>query len=382
MSEPITAPASRKVLRASIWVAIGALIAAALVSVVWVLIGDDNGIVGKAFLTILLLAGFAGVAILEANLAARRPAWLALASMISWVLVLLIGAFLIWMPTDGQFGIGADRFFRYVLIILIIQGALLHARLFVKAYLRYQTTFTTIVAYVTIGLVVILAIMLVLPLVTAEYVDIKPLYWRVVVALAILAAVGTALIPLVNALFAPKKERPAPPTGYGAAPYAAPAPQAWPTFVDGVTPLPVLPDGTPDWNAYYTGYPTYPQPELAAAPVAPPQDAAPQVYPYGYAPVSPVDPYAPADPQGFAPAADPYAGAPAADPYAGAPAPEPYAPGPEPYAAPPADPNAPAAPPVAPPAADPYAPAPPAPPVAPWYQGYPPPPPAPPAEQR
>ena len=56
-------------LRAAIWVAIGALIAAAIVCVIWVLVGSQNGIVGRAFLTILLLAGFAGVAILDAHLA-------------------------------------------------------------------------------------------------------------------------------------------------------------------------------------------------------------------------------------------------------------------------------------------------------------------------
>ena len=43
------------------------------------------------------------------------------------------------------------------------------------------------------------------------------------------------------------------------APAPAPAPAAsapWPTFADGVTPLPVFPDGSPDWNAYYTGQPS------------------------------------------------------------------------------------------------------------------------------
>jgi len=214
MTQPITSPESNRILRASIWVAIGALIAAALVCVVWVLIGDENGIVGKAFMTILLLAGFAGVAILEANLAPRRPAWFALTSMVSWVLILLIGAFMIWMPTTGYYGIGAERFFKFLVIVLIIQAAVLHVRLFIKAYERHQTTFTTIVAYVTIGLVVILAIMLVLPIMTEEFIDYRALYWRVVVALAILAAVGTALLPLVNALFAPKKPRPVAPAAY------------------------------------------------------------------------------------------------------------------------------------------------------------------------
>ena len=330
MTEPTSSPQSNKILRATIWVAIGALIAAALVCVVWVLIGDSNGIVGKAFLTILLLAGFAGISIAESNMAQSRPTWLALTSMISWVLILLVGAFLIWMPTSGYFGVGAERVFKFIVIALIVQGALLHARLFLKAFQRHQTTFTSIVTYVTIGLVVILMVMLVLPLMTDEFVTYRPLYWRVVVALAILSAVGTALLPLVNALFAPKRPRPhlaapygAAPYGaapYGAAPYGAapygtapygsaplsvaapaapapapaapaqpaaapaqppapapaPAPAAsapWPTFADGVTPLPVFPDGSPDWNAYYTGQPSpgarFWFTEGASAPTAP-----------------------------------------------------------------------------------------------------------------
>lgn len=268
MTEQTASPPTNKIMRAALWVAIGALIAAAVVCVVWVLVGDANGIVGKAFLTILLLAGFAGVAIAEANLAPRRPDWLTLASMITWVAILLIGAVMIWMPdpTDYYYGFGGDRFFRFVLIALILQGALLHIRLYLASHQRYETTFTTIVTYVTIGLVVILALMLVLPLLLSQDVDFRPIYWRVVVALAILAAVGTALVPLVNALFAPKKPRAAAPAAY-----AAPAAVAqWPTYADGVTPLPVLPDGaTPDWNAYYTGQPSYPAPDQASAATQP-----------------------------------------------------------------------------------------------------------------
>jgi hypothetical protein len=254
MSQPITAPESNKMLRWAIWVAIGALIAAAIVCVVWVLVGDANGLVGKAFLTVLLLAGFAGIAILEVNLAPRRPAWFALASMVTWVVILLIGAFLIWMPDDSMYGRGGERLFKFLVIVLILQAALLHIRLFTKAFERHVTTFTSIVTYVTIGLVVILAVMLVLPLMIDEFVTFRAIYWRVVVALAILAAVGTALVPLVNALLAPKKPRPVA-AGYVPMP---PAQQSWPTYADGFTPLPVMPDGSPDWNAYYTGQPTYP----------------------------------------------------------------------------------------------------------------------------
>lgn len=296
VSEPITHPNSNKILRASIWVAIGALIAAAVVCVVWVLVGDANGMIGKAFLTIVLLAGFAGIAILEANLASRRPAWFSLASMVVWVLILLIGAFLIWMPeAPGAWGIGFERFMKFLLIVLVLQGALLHIRLFSKAHERHRTTFTSIVTYVTIGLVVILAAMLVLPLLLEEHVVFRPFYWRVVVALAILAAVGTALVPLVNALFAPKKPRPA--AAPVAGPYYAAPVQQWPTYADGATPLPVMPDGSPDWNAYYTGQPTYPQgyAQPVAAPAAPAVPAAPEAQAAPAAPTVPpvaqVDPF-------------------------------------------------------------------------------------------
>lgn len=296
MSEPITSPKSAKLLRAAIWVAIGALIAAAIVSVFWVLLGDDHGIVGKAFATILLLAGFAGVTILESNLADRRPAWLSLASMISWVAALLIGAFLIWMPSDDGYA-GVQRFFDFVLIVLILQGALLHVRLYVKSYQRHRTTFSSIVAYVTIAFVAILAVLLIVPLVLDEFVDFRDMYWRVVVAIAILTAVGTALVPLVNALFAPKKPR-------RVAAGAVQTP-AWPTYADGRTPLPVLPDGQPDWNAYYTGQPTYPQ---GYAPVAQQGTPAPTAPPAPQAPPPPQQPLAAAPPVPPQPPAPPATG--------------------------------------------------------------------------
>jgi hypothetical protein len=261
---------SSPLVRAAIWVAIGALIAAAIVCVIWVLVGTQNGIIGRAFLTILLLAAFAGVAIIDANLADRRPAWFALASMVTWVITLLIGAVMIWMPERYSWG-GFSRFIQFLLIVLILQLVLLHLRLYTKAYLRH-VTFTQIVTIVTIVLVIGLAIMLVLPLMLGEWVDFLDLYWRFVVALTILAAVGTALIPLINALFAPKKPRPA----YLDPPPVAPvqALPPWPTYADGVTPLPVMPDGSPDWNAYYTGYPS--QVSQAIAPVAPVAAPAPQ----------------------------------------------------------------------------------------------------------
>lgn len=255
MSQPITSPESNKLMRAAIWVAIGALIAAAIVCVVWVLIGSGTGIVARAFLTVLLLAAFAGVSILESHLAGRRPAWFSLTSTVTWVIALLVGAVMIWLPRPYEdFGWGYERFMKFLLVVLILQLALLHVRLFTKAYVRNPTTFLSVVTYVTIAFVGIVAVMLIVPLITGEWYSFLPIYWRVVVALTILAAVGTALVPLVNALLMPRPPKPAAP--------------AWPTYADGRTPLPVLGDGSPDWQAYYTGRPTYPQGYAPQAPVA------------------------------------------------------------------------------------------------------------------
>lgn len=299
-------------IRGSLWIAIGALIAAALVCVVWVLIGDQDGLIGRAFLTILLLAAFAGIAILEAGLAPNRPDWLQLASMVSWIVALLVGAVKIWLPEDG-FYFGAERFFQLLLVIGILQLALVHVRLFTPAAQRHVTTFTRVIYIVTVtflaGLVGMLVFFLAFPN-TFEYGE---LYWRIVVALTILVAVGTTLIPLLNALFAPKKKRPVAP---------APVATTWPTYADGFTPLPVLPDSSPDWNAYYTGYPTVTappqQPALAPAPassfpVIPPQPVAPQFVQPAASAVAPGEHQVPPSP-GTVPPSVPQQGDPSAFP--------------------------------------------------------------------
>jgi hypothetical protein len=313
-----------RLFRWAIWVAIFALIAAAIVCVIWVLVGPENGLIGRAFLTILLLAGFAGIAILETHLAPRRPDWFALTSMVVWVVTLLLGAFLIWMPVDRyDYTGGFGRFVSFLAIVLVLQLAVLHLRLFSKAIARDRMPFVRVTGFITVGLVALLAVLLVLPLAFHEFIRFDDLYWRIVVAVTILAAVGTALVPLVNALFAPKRERPAAPSyapssyapgapaqGYApgypqqppvptAAAYgspaqhpSAPAAQPWPTYADGLTPLPVLPDGSPDWNAYYTGQPSQPasqHPSFEQQPQAPGQPH-PQTGYQGFPPPPPMPP--------------------------------------------------------------------------------------------
>lgn len=282
-AQPSAAPEGEKremprLIRGAIYIAIAALLLAAIVCVIWVFIPNQGGIIAKAMLTILLLAGFCGAVLLDANLAGGRPPWLVLVSIATWVVALLVGAFKIWAPPeDDSFGWVTIRVVQLACVVGLLQLGLLHQRLYWKAHERYVTGFTRAIAIATTGFLAAMVLMLVFFLTFPDAFEYSEWYWRVVVALSILAAVGTLILPLLNALFAPRERRAA-----RAAPAYGGAPQ-WPTFSDGVTPLPVLPDGTPDWEAFVTGVPS-------------PGARMPQQYP-GHAPQQPTPPPQPASPQ-------------------------------------------------------------------------------------
>lgn len=246
------------VMRNIIWVAMGALIASALVCVVWVLVGNQDGLIGRAFLTIVLLAGFAAIALAVAHGVGSRPTWLSRAQLVVWIVVVLVGAVKIWMPRgEESWGWATERFFHFLLVIGLLHLALLHVRLYVTASLRYVTTATKAISYVTLALLGILVVMLVVYLTVPHLFYYPDVYWRIVASLAILVAVGTIMIPLLNAQFAPRQPKAAR-VRYGT------TSNGWPTYADGRTPLPQLADGKPDWAAYYAHLQSW----QAAAPAA------------------------------------------------------------------------------------------------------------------
>ena len=294
---PGTPSARSPLQRTALWVAVAAMLAAAVICVFWVLLGDSGGIVVRAFLTVALVAAFAGVTLLDASEAPRRPSWYVLASMGGWVLLLLAGAVTIWIQERAQPYDGVVRFSCLLVLVLVVRLALLHIRLFLRAHLRHVTTATRAITIGTVVVVILLVLLLAVPLTVVSELHFPDFYWRVIASLAILGAVGTALVPLINALSLPRAPRtqaygyggpvygtpysapgapggpgvpgtaggpvagaagasvagaasvrPQPGSGPaseppqpGAAPGAGPLP--WPRYADGVTPLPVLPDG-------------------------------------------------------------------------------------------------------------------------------------------
>lgn len=259
-AESDDAPGIPPLMRGAMWVAIAALIAGAVLCVFWVLVSPEGGVIPKAFMTILALAGFAGTSLLDAQLAARRPSWLVVASMASWVLVLLCTLSLIWVPTGYVYPVAKVWFF--ILIVLFVQLTLLHQRLLWRAHSRHVTGFTRALTVVTSAFVLALLVMALVPLTLPAYFVYPEVYGRIMVSLAILGAVGTALVPIITTMFGPKR---------GAA-LAAARPLPWPTYRDGMTPLPILPDGQPDFEAQRTGVPSPGARSFAPAPQ-------PQVHP-------------------------------------------------------------------------------------------------------
>lgn len=287
---------SRKI---AINLVIYALIAVAVVSVVAVMIGSFDTIVANAVLTVVALAGFALIVWLETIGADNRPIWMTVSVVIVWAVVLLAWVIKIWIPYGSEWyeDNAPLRFVQILLIGGIARLACLHAQLTLRKYKKFRSVATaSIAANVAVFLVGALALLLIVPLVSSPWVEYPQLYWRIVSAVAILAAVATVVVPLfrlisgrvaakateasagvqpvnpAQSVVAPAQSpqaiaggvMPSAHGGTGMAPgvvphQVAPAGQAaaqepellpWPLFPDG-TPLPQLPNGQPDFSAEF-----------------------------------------------------------------------------------------------------------------------------------
>ncbi len=264
-TENETASLLTEVRKKTLWISIGALILTALFSVGLVLFSPEAQVIGKAFTTVLLLAGFSGIIVLLTKVSEKQNPYVALVSMVSWILILLIGVVKIWwdlVPVDEYYYYlnSAGEFGQFVLIVGVIQLAVLHFSLYTRLFFGVKSKFHQITGKVTVLIVFAIAAMIVIPLTLTQY-DYSDFYWRGVVALSILGAVGTTLLPLVNALTRTDSKKtvidglpPAiTPVAVPQVQEFIPVPQGWPVFSDGKTPLPILFDGSPDYQAFYSG---------------------------------------------------------------------------------------------------------------------------------
>lgn len=254
----------KEVRKKTLWISIGALIFTALISVGLVLFSSETQVIGKAFLTVFLLAGFSGIIVLLTKTSEKQNPYVALVSMFSWILILLIGVIKIWWDLNREdeyyyYLSILGEFIQFILIVATVQLTVLHFSLYTKLFFGVKNKFHQITGAVTVFIVFLVALMIIVPLVLTQY-EYSGFYWRTVVALSILGAVGTTLLPLVNALTKTTSKKPLNektlPVSLHNTPQVQefiPVPQGWPVFYDGKTPLPILFDGSPDYQAFYSG---------------------------------------------------------------------------------------------------------------------------------
>lgn len=287
--------------RALLFIIVGGLAAAALVSAGFVVFGEQGDIVARALWTVLILTAFALIVLAETRVQ-YRESWVLPLRVGGWVASAFIALFNSW---DYRTDIGDTIFLVPLTIvsIVVIQLAVLHITLMGRAFWRDPSPAIAMSAVVATVCAAAVAVMIVIPLLVRPDDLFGDTYWRIVVALAIIGTVATVISPLVRAIVRPRRpetsatghagestapaaypgqgapytaqqmspshppaQAPAsypPQPGYAPAGYAPQAP-AWPTYYGTPVPLPILPDGTPDWQAYHTGQPTpgsraYPQ---------------------------------------------------------------------------------------------------------------------------
>jgi len=241
---------------------IGAVVAAGLVGIAAVLLGDFGRVAVQLLLTVVVVVVFALLSWYDADVSSRRSGTFAFASIAVSMYLLATGLYKVWVvPTDPFGGDGTwlvgEHFWQWLGIVVVARFALLHVHLLLVIHRRYPTPLLQLVAKVTVGVIALLALLLSVPLLAPD-VDLARAYWRLVWVVVILDLLGTVVVPLSNALFRPRHHGTAPgvPPVSAAASWPAPAPAPspatgqWGSGAPGVAPGPAA-DG---WSV--TPHPT------------------------------------------------------------------------------------------------------------------------------
>ncbi|MGH1548076.1 hypothetical protein ACRAWB_02405 [Leifsonia poae] len=210
--------------RLSLWLAIGVLVAAALLGSVFIILGDQAEIAGRAWLTLLIAAAFAGTVVLDAGLANGPHRWyLPVSTGVNAILV-LVGLLKTWgglfQPEDSANAVvWSTQFFRFFWIIVLVRAALLVTQTYGRRFVANATSQATkVFASLAVAFVWAIAVLLALPptLPELEWPDV---WWRLVGAATLVTAV-LFLIPVIVFAFEPKTS--ANPVTYGAGAVDAP----------------------------------------------------------------------------------------------------------------------------------------------------------------
>ena len=221
---------------------IGAVVAAAAVAIFGVIVGSFGALELKLLLVIVVFVAFALLSLADAELVSRRSDRLALGGLLVSVVLLVAGVLMIALAPRMGYESVEERtfevFVRWIGLVVIGRGLMLWLLLLDEGRRAYRTALLQRVSVATMALAALFALLLAIP--TFPWVDVHwpDPYWRSLGVAAILALLGSALIPLLGRFFGRHAPVASPP---------APRRLAWPRFEDG-TPLPAAPDGRPDFS--------------------------------------------------------------------------------------------------------------------------------------
>lgn len=189
---------------------IGAVVAAGLVGIIAVLIGDFGLVAVQLLLTIVVVVVFALLSWYDADVSSRRSGAFALASIITSMYLLVAGLAKTWLlrsdswEYDDASTLGR-QFSEWIGLVAIARFALLHVHLLLVIHRRRRTALLRVVARATVGVIALLAALLSFPLLVSDL-DQPEALWRTIWVVVILDLLGTVVIPLSNALFSPRSE--------------------------------------------------------------------------------------------------------------------------------------------------------------------------------
>ncbi|MBK0417792.1 hypothetical protein JD276_01920 [Leucobacter sp. CSA1] len=256
------------------------LAALSIASISLLFIGDFEGKFERVFATFFLFAVFVLLTAFDTRREVRSE-WYAPVALIANAYILGLLLIVIWMNPYDPFWLVGSIFWKSVLVIVVTRAVILCCQLLIGSSGRFPPVVGRF-AFVTSVLAVLSGILFTAPVgIDLFDVDIPELYWKIATATLILVALGIAITLLLRwsygaqAREAARSQRQAARAAQQAhqvhqvqavqapqqhsqqayPPQGAPAQQEllpWPTFADG-TPLPVGPDGQPDFSVLQQG---------------------------------------------------------------------------------------------------------------------------------
>lgn len=199
--------------RLALWLAVGLLIAAALMGGFFIIFGDQSNVGGRAWLTLLLVGIFALTTLFDASVSDGPNRWYLAASTITNTVIVGIGLLKIWngwlQPADTADAlVWSTQMFRFFGIIVLLRVALLATQLYSLYFIaRATSTPTRVTGILTLAFTWVTVLFLAIPAIfpAPEWPD---WWWRSAGATALFCVV-IAIIPIIIRAFEPKKPKPA-----------------------------------------------------------------------------------------------------------------------------------------------------------------------------